>query len=87
MNGFLFVILLFSALVGLTLFLLFGAKGTWSSRLAAVAATLSAWLGGLLLDANLDFGEPAGFLSLRTLFPILAMGICILNAVQKGKPD
>lgn len=48
--------------------------------LTAIVSTLLAWLAGLFLDANIRFGDPSGFLSLRVLFPILAMGICILKS-------
>ncbi len=51
--------------------------------LAAVLSTVAAWFVGLLIDANLDFGDPVGFLSFRTLFPILVMGVFILKAVNK----
>ena len=47
----------------------------------AIICTLVAWFIGLLIDANIDFGDPQGFLALRVLFPILAMGICILKAI------
>lgn len=50
--------------------------------MTAIVSTLIAWFVGLLIDANLDFGDPQGFLCLRILFPILAMGICILKAVR-----
>ena len=36
---------------------------------------LGAWFVGLFIDANLDFGNPQGFLCLRVLFPILSMGL------------
>ena len=49
--------------------------------------TLAAWFVGLLLDANIDFGDPVGFLSLRVLFPILAMGLCILKSLNDLKKD
>lgn len=39
--------------------------------------TLAAWLVGLLIDANIPF-EPLGFLELRVLLPVLAMGLCVL---------
>ena len=39
---------------------------------------------GMVLDANIDFGDPMGFLSLRILFPILAMGLCILHELRRG---
>lgn len=50
--------------------------------MTAIVSTLIAWFVGLLIDANLDFGDPQGFLCLRILFPILAMGICILKAIK-----
>lgn len=50
----------------------------------AVICTLSAWLLGLLIDANIGFGDPQGFLALRVLFPVLAMGICILKAIKNN---
>lgn len=86
MDGFLFTILLFCAFVGLMLFFISCVKGKWSVYLAAITATLSAWFAGLLLDANLHF-SPEGFLSFRILFPILAMGLCVLRAVLNNKPD
>ena len=46
--------------------------------------TIIAWIIGLILDANIPFGDPMGFLSLRILFPILAMGLCILHEVMNG---
>lgn len=49
--------------------------------------TLAAWLAGLFLDANIPF-EPLGFLELRVLLPVLAMGLCILWRLgQNGKRD
>ena len=53
----------------------------------AILSTLVAWFVGLLLDANIDFGDPVGFLSLRILFPILAMGLCILKSLNDLKKD
>ena len=53
----------------------------------AFFSTLAAWFAGLLLDANIDFGDPVGFLSLRILFPILAMGLCILKSLNDLKKD
>ena len=49
----------------------------------AIVVTLLAWFLGLFLDENLDFGDTKGFLCLRVLFPILAMGICILYVVVR----
>lgn len=34
---------------------------------------------------NIDFGDPQGFLALRVLLPILAMGICILKAIKNNE--
>ena len=45
--------------------------------------TLAAWFIGLLLDANIDFGDPAGFLCLRVLLPILAMGLYLLKVIRE----
>lgn len=50
--------------------------------ITAILCTLAAWFAGLLMDVNIDFGEPQGFLCLRVLFPILSMGICILKALK-----
>ena len=53
----------------------------------AIGLTVLAWVIGLFADANIDIGDPAGFLCLRVLLPILAMGLCILRAIRppKGK--
>ncbi len=51
----------------------------------AIICTLAAWFIGLLIDANIDFGDPQGFLALRVLLPILAMGICILKAIKNNE--
>ena len=51
----------------------------------AIICTLAAWFIGLFVDANIDFGDPQGFLALRVLFPILAMGICILKAIKNNE--
>ena len=48
----------------------------------AIIWTLAAWFIGLLIDANIDFGDPQGFLCLRVLFPILAMGVCVLKTIK-----
>lgn len=50
----------------------------------AIVSTLAAWLVGLIIDANLGYGETLGFTMLRVLFPILAMGLCILSEVKKN---
>ena len=49
--------------------------------LKATAATLAAWLVGLLLDVNLD-GDWQ-MLYLRVLLPVLAMGLCVLSELKK----
>ena len=51
----------------------------------ASMCTLAAWFVGLFMDANIDFGDPQGFLCFRILFPILAMGSCILKAIKGGE--
>lgn len=51
----------------------------------AIVLTVLAWVIGLFADANIDFGDPASFLCLRVLLPILAMGLCILRAIQNPK--
>ena len=55
---------------------------TWVKGILAAAA---AWLTGLVLDANIPFGDPQGFLCLRVLFPVLVMGGFILWAVEQNK--
>ena len=82
MDGFIFTILLFFVFLILMVFLIFSLKGKPAMYLTAITATLSAWFIGLVLDANIDF-KPSGSLTLRVLFPILAMGLCILNVVSK----
>ena len=52
--------------------------------LKATLVTIAGWFIEMVLDANIDFGDPMGFLSLRILFPILAMGLCILHALRRG---
>ena len=52
--------------------------------LKAIILTIAGWFIGLILDANIDFGDPTGFLSLRILFPMLAMGLCILHELKRG---
>ena len=50
----------------------------------AIISTLAAWFVGLFADVKIDFGDPQGFLALRVLFPVLAMGICILKALKES---
>ena len=52
--------------------------------LKATLVTIAGWFIGLLLDANIDFCDPLGFLSLRMVLPILAMGLCILHELRHG---
>ena len=52
--------------------------------LQAIVWTVLAWFAGLLLDANLSL-QPAGFLCLRVLLPILAMGLCILREIRQNR--
>ena len=53
--------------------------------ITAIICTLATWFIGLLIDANIDFGNPQGFLALRVLLPILTMGICILKAIKNNE--
>ena len=49
----------------------------------ALTAMLAAWDVGLFADANIRLGDPQGFLCLRGLLPVLAMGLCILSELKK----
>ena len=49
--------------------------------LKVTAATLAAWLVGLLIDVN--FGGAWQRLYLRVLLPVLAMGLCVLSELKK----
>lgn len=51
--------------------------------LKAINAALAAWVVGLFADANIRLGDPQGFLCLRGLLPVLAMGLCILSELKK----
>ena len=53
--------------------------------LKATILTILGWFIGMVLDANIEFGDPMGFLSLRILLPILAMGLCILHELGRGR--
>lgn len=46
--------------------------------------TLAAWLVGLFIDANTFSGAYIGFLELRVLLPVLAMGLCILWRLRQN---
>ena len=52
--------------------------------LKATLVTIEGWFIGMVSDENIDFVDPMGFLSLRILFPILAMGLCILHELRRG---
>lgn len=87
MEGFLFTIFIF-VIVGLLAWAIGTAfKGEAAAYFTAVSVTVGAWFVGLLLDANIDFGDPVGFLSFRTLLPTLAMGLCVLRAVMGDKEE
>lgn len=86
MDGFGLTLFIFLIFVLVMFIFISAAKGKRRVYLTAVFSTLSAWFIGLLLDANIDM-EPVGFLSFRTLLPVLAMGLCILKAVMKDKAD
>lgn len=49
--------------------------------IGAIISTLVAWFIGLVLDANIS-EDMLGFLELRTLFPILTMGVFVLKAIN-----
>lgn len=54
--------------------------------IVAAISTLAAWIIGLFLDANIGF-NPQGFLCLRILLPVLAMGLCILRSIKENKDN
>ena len=56
-------------------------RGEIKMYISAVLSTIAAWFVGLLLDANVS-PDMLGFLELRILFPILAMGLFILKAIN-----
>lgn len=60
-------------------------KGVKYMYVKSTVITLAAWFVGLLIDANLDFGDPQGFLCLRVLFPILSMGLCVIKTINNKK--
>ncbi len=45
--------------------------------------TLAAWLVGLFIDANTFSDVSIGFLELRVLLPVLAMGLCVLWRLER----
>ena len=66
-------------------YLNFVRKGVKYMYVKSTVITLVAWFVGLLIDANLDFGDPQGFLCLRVLFTILAMGLCVIKTINNKK--
>lgn len=56
-------------------------------KTGAITLTIIAWIAGLFLDANLGSGDFAGFINLRTLFPILVMGWFILKSNEQNKGE
>lgn len=54
--------------------------------ISAIVFTVAAWLIGLFIDANISIAVD-GFLCLRVLLPILAMGLCLLRAFNRGKDE
>ena len=52
--------------------------------ITSIVFTLIAWGAGLLLDANIHLGDPQGFLCLRVLLHVFAMGICLLRAIKEN---
>ena len=50
----------------------------------AILSTLGAWVLGLVLDANIGF-SPLGFLELRILMPVLAMGLNLLYRIKRNR--
>lgn len=54
-------------------------------HITAIGSTLAAWFVGLVLDATIDLGDPQGFLCLKVLLPVLAMGLCILRTIRENK--
>ena len=51
--------------------------------ISAIISTFFVWLVGMVIDANIDFGDPQGFMCLRILFPILIMGAFIISNNKK----
>ena len=45
--------------------------------------TLAAWLVGLFIDANTFSDAYLGFLELRVLLPVRAMGLCVLWRLER----
>lgn len=51
---------------------------------STIVFALLAWFAGLLIDANIGF-EPAGFLCLRVVLPMIVLAICILKTINDKK--
>lgn len=82
MNGFAFLIIIFLTAVSFMVWLICNMKEKQARYLTAITATVSAWFVGLVLDGATD-----QFMSFRTLLPIIAMGLCIINAISKNKSE
>lgn len=52
--------------------------------LATILWTLLAWIIGLFIDGNLGYGESLGFTEFRILFPLIAVGLCVIYAIKKN---
>lgn len=50
-----------------------------------VLSMLVSWLVGLLIDANIGYGDYCGMTSFRVLFPIISMAVCILSEIKKTR--
>lgn len=88
MNSVVFVIFLAAMVLGGALLCVTRIMwGPAAQYFKATVATLAACFVGLLVDANLDFGDPTGFLSLRIVLPMLATGLCILKAVTQNRKN
>ena len=44
---------------------------------------LITWFVGLILDANIGYGDYCGLTSFRVLFPLIVMAVCILSEIKK----
>lgn len=52
--------------------------------LAIVLWTLSAWVVGFVIDANLGYGETLGFTCFRILFPLITIALCIIYELKNS---
>ena len=48
---------------------------------------LIGWFAGLILDANIGYGDYCGLTSFRILFPLVVMSVCILSEIEKMKKE